>query len=356
MPSVGIVRHIARSSVARGISLGRPVLLPRALASVLIGLALWVGLSIVPRLAFVLSLSSQRTDGIAPGLERNLLPAKFAGARTSSGALASCSPLAALADADVSADALINIAVNLALAGAIGYLLLQILGKRQLYPPEQCLPGRAEPIDAAPPGNARHVLLGNPLYAPFPEGTEIVMFGMGCFWCSENIFMRMPRGIHSTVVGYAGGVTPNPTYEEVCSGRTNHAEVVRVVYRPQEVSFAELLQRFWEEHDPTTENRQGNDFGTPYRSTIYCYSEEQMRIAETTRAQFQKVLKKRGFSEISTEICLAGEFYYAEGCHQQYDARGNAGYCGLRPTGASFLELPRGEVVGEVKEVASANA
>lgn len=242
---------------------------------------------------------------------------------------------------DVDAGSAANIAVNLALAGAMGSLLLQLRGEQQLYAEEDCLPGRSAPILAAPPLDARHVWLGRPLHPPFPDDTEMVMFGMGCFWCSENLFMRLPRGIHSTAVGYAGGVTPNPTYEEVCSGRTNHAEVVRVVYWPSEIRVEDLMKKFWEGHDPTTENRQGNDMGTPYRSAIYCYSEEQMTVAEKTRDQFQAILQQRGgYGRISTEIKLAGKFYYAEGFHQQYDARGNAGYCGLRPTGASFIELP----------------
>mmetsp|Transcript_95474 Transcript_95474/g.279205 ORF Transcript_95474/g.279205 Transcript_95474/m.279205 type:complete len:335 (-) Transcript_95474:101-1105(-) len=239
---------------------------------------------------------------------------------------------------DVAAAA--NIAVNIALVGAVGRLLLQMFGKSKLYPAEECLPGRTSPIPAAPPPDARHIwLAGRPLYPPFPEDTEMVEFGMGCFWCSENLFMRLPRGIYSTAVGYSGGVTPNPTYDEVCGGQTNHAEVVRVAYRPSEVSFEELVRHFWEGHDPTTENRQGNDMGTPYRSAIYCYTEEQMDVAQRTRDHFQQILQKRGIaSPICTEVRMAGAFYYAERYHQQYDARGNAGYCGLRPTGASFAE------------------
>jgi len=244
------------------------------------------------------------------------------------------------ATGQLDAAAVINILSNLALVGLIASALWRLLGTRELKPPEECFSGRTTPIADAPPASARHVLLGNTLYPPFPEDTEMATFAMGCFWCSENIFMRLPRGIHSTAVGYAGGVTPNPTYEEVCSGQTNHAEVVRVVFRPSEISYEELLRRFWEAHDPTTENRQGNDFGTPYRSAIYCYSEAQLRAAERSRDEFQTILKGRGWQDvISTEIAPAGEFYYAEGYHQQYDARGNAGYCGLRPTGASFLEL-----------------
>jgi len=237
--------------------------------------------------------------------------------------------------------AVVNIFLNLVLVGLLGSLAQRFFGTRQLYSPEECLPGRQEPIPTAPSPDAGHVLLpGRPLLPPFPEDTEMVMFAMGCFWCSENIFMRLPQGIYSTAVGYAGGVTPNPTYEEVCTGKTNHAEVVRVVFRPAEISLEALLRRFWEAHDPTTVNSQGNDFGTPYRSAIYCYSEEQLAIAKRTREEFQTILQNRGLQEpICTEILPAGEFYYAERYHQQYDARGNAGYCGLRPTGATFLEL-----------------
>lgn len=237
-------------------------------------------------------------------------------------------------------ESVINITVNLGLAALIGQIFFTLLGKKELYPKDQCLPGRKEPLAAAPPDRAMHILLSSRLYPPFPEDAEMITFGMGCFWCSENLFMRLPRGVFSTAVGYAGGETANPSYEEVCSGKTNHAEVVRVVYRPSEVSLRELLQKFWEGHDPTTQYRQGNDFGTMYRSAIYCYSEAQLEAAQETRDQFQQILAKRGINDtISTEIAMAGEFYYAEGYHQQYDARGNSGYCGLRPTGASFLEL-----------------
>lgn len=241
-------------------------------------------------------------------------------------------------------EAAANIISNLVLAGMVYTLVSQIAGKRELYPPAECLPGKAERIKEAPPQDATHLWLGDrnrPLYPPFPEDTEMAMFAMGCFWCSENIFMRIPRGVYTTAVGYSGGVTPNPTYGEVCGGKTNHAEVVRVIFQPSEISYETLLRKFWEAHDPTTYNGQGSDFGTPYRSSIYTFSDEQKEAAIRTRDQFQGILKARGQgAPICTEIAPAGEFYYAEGYHQQYDARGNAEYCGLRPTGASFIELP----------------
>eukprot|EP00931_Biecheleriopsis_adriatica_P011585 TRINITY_DN112668_c0_g1_i1.p1 TRINITY_DN112668_c0_g1~~TRINITY_DN112668_c0_g1_i1.p1 ORF type:complete len:333 (-),score=35.56 TRINITY_DN112668_c0_g1_i1:6-977(-) len=251
-----------------------------------------------------------------------------------------CSRCAMSGDPSIDANATANILVNLAAGGILVGLGIQVFGKRSLYPEADCLKGRKQPIDEAPPQSAKHIILQGSLYPPFPPDTEMAMFAFGCFWCSENIYMRIPRGIYSTAVGYSGGVTPNPTYEEVCSGQTNHAEVVRIVYRPSEISYEALMKKFWESHDPTTENRQGNDFGTPYRSAVYYYSEEQRRIAERTRDEFKTLLERRGWQDpITTQIQPAGEFYYAEGYHQQYDARSKSGYCGLRPTGVAFSEF-----------------
>lgn len=230
-------------------------------------------------------------------------------------------------------------AVNIVIYGGLAFFIVGLMGKSNLYAPEDCLEGRSTPIADAPrEGNSHLWLQGRPLFAPFPEGTEQAMFAMGCFWCSENLYMRLPRGIFSTAVGYSGGVTPNPTYDEVCSGKTNHAEVVRVIFNPSEISYEELVRVFFEAHDPTTKNRQGNDFGTPYRSAIYCYGDEQLRTAQRLSGEFAEVLKNRGFNDpISTEIAPAGQFYMAEKYHQQYGARGSD-YCGLRPTGAKFVE------------------
>lgn len=183
----------------------------------------------------------------------------------------------------------------------------------------------------APSENVKHFVTGNPLYPPWPVGLQEAMFGMGCFWCSENLYMEL-EGIYSTQVGYAGGHVPNPTYREVCSGRTGHNEVVRVIYDPKLVPYLKLLQVFWEHHDPTTLNRQGNDMGTQYRSGIYYYSESQRELAEETKVRFARGLVGRN---IVTEILPAPEFYYAEDFHQQYDAKpGSRQYCGLRSPGA----------------------
>ncbi|GAB5358395.1 hypothetical protein AAMO2058_000453600 [Amorphochlora amoebiformis] len=199
-----------------------------------------------------------------------------------------------------------------------------------------CLPGRDMPIPNSPATEDRHFLLKTPMYPPFPEGTEMISLGMGCFWCSENLFMRMP-GVYSTHVGYAQGETLNPTYEEVCSGRTNHNEVVRVVYDPKKIGVEDILKVFWDRHDPTTPNQQGNDRGTQYRSGIYTYTDEQKKIAEKSKEVYQSVLTKQGFGKITTEIEPAKEFYYAEMYHQQYDAKpGSRQYCGLSPLGTSF--------------------
>ncbi len=202
------------------------------------------------------------------------------------------------------------------------------LGKKLTLPkPEEALPGRAEKM----PVPERHYVNGNPLQPPYPEGMEIAMFGMGCFWGAERKFWQQ-EGVFVTAVGYAGGFTPNPTYQEVCSGMTGHNEVVRVVFDPKVVSYEQLLKIFWENHDPTQGMRQGNDVGTQYRSGIYVYSEAQKKLAEATKAAYQEVLSAAGYKTITTEILEAPEFYFAEGYHQQYLAKNPNGYCGLGGT------------------------
>ena len=205
--------------------------------------------------------------------------------------------------------------------------------KIELPTQEQALPGRDEPMQVP----EQHYVNGNRLAPPFPENTEIAMFGLGCFWGAEKNFWEL-QGIYSTSVGYASGVTPNPTYQEVCTGMTGHNEVVRVVFDPNLVSYTSLLKLFWESHDPTQGMRQGNDIGTQYRSGIYVYSEEQKQLAERTRQQYQQALQQKGHGSITTEIIEAPEFYYAEDYHQQYLAMNPNGYCGLSGTGV-FLEL-----------------
>jgi peptide-methionine (S)-S-oxide reductase len=194
---------------------------------------------------------------------------------------------------------------------------------------ERYLPGRDEPLVVA----ERHHVLGTPMYPPF-TGMETAVFGMGCFWGAERLFWEA-AGVHSTQVGYAGGVTPNPSYREVCSGRTGHAEVVRVVFDPKLTSFDELLRLFWEGHDPTQGLRQGNDVGTQYRSAIYHASETEERLARASRDRYQERLAARGYGSITTELAPAGPFYYAEDYHQQYLAKNPGGYCGLGGTGVS---------------------
>lgn len=196
---------------------------------------------------------------------------------------------------------------------------------------ETALPGRAARLFAIAPG---HVVLGNPLDAPCPDGMEEVYFGLGCFWGAERRFWEQ-KGVWTTAVGYAGGVTPNPTYEEVCTGRTGHNEVVRVVYDPTEISFAELLKVFFESHDPTQGMRQGNDLGTQYRSAIYTFDDAQQAAAVASREAFQERLGSAGYGEITTEIAAAGPFYYAEDYHQQYLDKNPGGYCGLGGTGVT---------------------
>jgi len=201
---------------------------------------------------------------------------------------------------------------------------------KNLLPAESTLPGRAEKI----PVPERHFVNGHPLTPPFPQGMEQAVFGMGCFWGAERLFWKVP-GVYTTAVGYAGGETKNPTYEEVCSGFTNHAEVVLVVFDPKKVSYEELLKVFWEGHDPTQGMRQGNDAGTQYRSTIYTYGDVQARLAAESKSSFEKALKAKGFGPITTEIRAAPEFYYAEDYHQQYLGKNPNGYCGLGGTGVS---------------------
>jgi len=195
---------------------------------------------------------------------------------------------------------------------------------------DTALPGRAEPLRTA----ETHHVNGRPLKGPYPEGMELAVFGMGCFWGVERIFWNAP-GVWVTAVGYAGGVTPNPTYEEACSGRTGHTEAVFVVFDPKVTSYAELLKLFWENHDPTQGMRQGNDRGTQYRSAIYTYGEDQRRAAEESQAAYGQALRGRGYGSITTEIAPAGEFYFAEDYHQQYLAKNPGGYCGISGTGVT---------------------
>ena len=193
------------------------------------------------------------------------------------------------------------------------------------------LPGRETKMPVA----GRHTVLGNPLLPPFPETHELALFGLGCFWGAERKFWQAP-GVFTTAVGYAAGYTPNPSYEEVCSGRTGHNEVVRVVFDPDATSFEALLRVFWESHDPTQGMRQGNDVGTQYRSGIYTTSDEQRRAAHASRDRFQKDLREAGLGEITTELLDAPQFYYAEDYHQQYLDKNPGGYCGLGGTGVGY--------------------
>ena len=205
--------------------------------------------------------------------------------------------------------------------------------KKKLEMPSaaEALPGRSTPIPTA----REHFVLHRPIKGPYPEGLETAVFGLGCFWGAERKFWELGDGIYTTAVGYAGGPTPNPTYEEVCSGRTGHNEVVLVVYDPKKISYERLLKTFWESHDPTQGMRQGNDVGTQYRSAIYLADPAQREAAERSRDMFQENLKAARYGEITTEIADAGPFYYAEGYHQQYLAKNPNGYCGLGGTGVS---------------------
>jgi peptide-methionine (S)-S-oxide reductase len=199
-----------------------------------------------------------------------------------------------------------------------------------LLPVESTLPGRPSPMRVA----GVHFVNGRSFLPPFPEGMRQALFGMGCFWGAERMLWQIP-GVYVTAVGYAGGNTANPTYEEVCTGFTNHAEVVLVVFDPNIISYDELLKVFWEGHDPTQGMRQGNDLGTQYRSAIYTYGQDQHRAALASRDRFQEALKRSGFGRITTEIRDAPDFYYAEDGHQQYLGRNPRGYCGLGGTGVS---------------------
>jgi peptide-methionine (S)-S-oxide reductase len=201
---------------------------------------------------------------------------------------------------------------------------------KSLLPPEQTIPGR----DEALPVPERHFVNGHALKPPFPAGMQQAVFGMGCFWGAERLFWQLP-GVYSTAVGYAGGETRNPTYEEVCTGFTNHAEVVLVVFDPKQISYEELLKAFWEGHDPTQGMRQGNDMGTQYRSAIYTYGDEQLAAAKKSKEAFQQALAEAGLRPITTEIRPAPTFYYAEDYHQQYLGKNPNGYCGLGGTGVT---------------------
>ena len=206
--------------------------------------------------------------------------------------------------------------------------MLGFTTKTNMVDPEKALPGRPD----AMPVPDRHAVLGTPLRPPFPEGMQTAILGLGCFWGAEKAFWSLP-GVYTTAVGYAGGYTPNPTYEEVCSGRTGHTEAVLVVFDPEKTSYAEILRTFWESHDPTQGMRQGNDVGTQYRSAIY-YTDEAQRVAAlASRDRYQAALRDAGLGEITTEIAPAGEFFYAEDYHQQYLAKNPDGYCGLGGTG-----------------------
>ncbi|HEX8570818.1 MAG TPA: peptide-methionine (S)-S-oxide reductase MsrA [Caulobacteraceae bacterium] len=207
-----------------------------------------------------------------------------------------------------------------------------MLFKKKLDLPtaDEALPGRPDPIRTA----ETHFVNGRPLKGPYPEGLQVAQFAMGCFWGVERIFWNAP-GVWVTAAGYAGGMTPNATYEEVCSGRTGHTEVVLVVFDPGQTSYDALLTLFWENHDPTQGMRQGNDTGTQYRSAIYTYGEEQRRAAEASRDTYQQALRAKGYGDITTEIRDAPEFYFAEDYHQQYLAKNPGGYCGIGGTGVT---------------------
>ncbi|HZB33382.1 MAG TPA: peptide-methionine (S)-S-oxide reductase MsrA [Streptosporangiaceae bacterium] len=201
-------------------------------------------------------------------------------------------------------------------------------GKSQMVAPDKALPGREVPLPIPP----RHEVLGGPLAPPYPDGSAVAEFALGCFWGAERAFWQSP-GVLSTAVGYAGGYTPNPTYEEVCSGLTGHTETVRVVYDPAQVSYDQLLRVFWEAHDPTQGMRQGNDVGTQYRSAVFYRTDDERAAALASRETYQKVLTESGYGEITTEIIPARDFFFAEDYHQQYLHKVPDGYCGLGGTG-----------------------
>lgn len=202
--------------------------------------------------------------------------------------------------------------------------------KTTMPEPDKALPGR----DISIPVPARHFVKGNPMQPPFPAGMEQAIFGMGCFWGAEKRMWALD-GVYTTAVGYSGGYTPNPTYQEVCSGQTGHNEVVLVVFDPAVISYERLLKTFWESHNPTQGMRQGNDIGTQYRSGVYTYSETQKAVAIAARNEYGRMLKESGYGEITTEILDATDFYYAEDYHQQYLAKNPGGYCGLGGTGVA---------------------
>jgi peptide-methionine (S)-S-oxide reductase len=199
-----------------------------------------------------------------------------------------------------------------------------------LVDPADALPGRDTPI----PVHNSHFVLGTPIQPPFPDGMQQAIFGMGCFWGAEKVFWQA-EGVYTTAVGYSGGTTPNPTYEETCTGRTGHTEAVLVVFDPAKTSYEAMLKLFWENHDPTQAMRQGNDVGTQYRSALYYFDDAQKAVAEESRAMYGAQLAASGYGEIATELASAGDFYYAEDYHQQYLAKNPAGYCGLGGTGVS---------------------
>ncbi|MQY06064.1 peptide-methionine (S)-S-oxide reductase MsrA [Actinomadura macrotermitis] len=209
--------------------------------------------------------------------------------------------------------------------------------KTQMVAPDEALPGRAEPMPVPP----RHAVLGTPLAPPYPDGTEIAEFALGCFWGAERKFWETP-GVYSTSAGYEGGYTPNPTYEEVCGGRTGHTETVRVVYDPAKVAYTDLLRVFWESHDPTQGMRQGNDVGTQYRSAIFYHSPAQRAEAEASRDAYQQVLKGAGYGPITTQLAEAPDFYFAEDYHQQYLYKNPNGYCGIGGTGLPLSDQSSG--------------
>ena len=203
--------------------------------------------------------------------------------------------------------------------------------KTQMPTPETALKGRPDPVPTA----SKHEITGHPLKGPYPDGFQQVLFGMGCFWGAERKFWQQGAGIWITAVGYAGGLTPNPTYEEVCTGRTGHNEVVLVVYDPAVLSFEKVLGTFWESHDPTQGLRQGNDVGTQYRSGIYCTTDEQLKAAQASRDAYGRKIATQGFGAITTEVVKAPPFYFADAYHQQYLEKVPSGYCGLRGTGVA---------------------
>src|SRR4051812_3441131 len=211
-------------------------------------------------------------------------------------------------------------------------MLFHTRTKTAMVSAEDALPGRSTPL----PTSATHAVLGTPIKPPYPEGIEVAYFGLGCFWGAERAFWKLP-GVYTTAVGYQGGTTPNPTYEQVCSGRTGHTEAVLVAFDPTKISYDDLLKAFWEAHDPTQGMRQGNDTGTQYRSAIYTVGEEQAKAADLSQRRYGDALARAGKGEITTEIAPAGPFYYAEDYHQQYlsPAKNPGGYCSMSGTGVS---------------------